>query len=137
MSVILVGTDFSSHSGRALAKAAELAQRSEERVHLLHVVEPVDEPDSEDRETQEFYDELTQRAAAKFQEQESKLPEGVELSHSVEIGPRVDTIMRVAQEMDASVVVLGSQPLGEGNPSRLGVSHRIALTSSRPVLLVP
>lgn len=135
--IILVGTDFSPSSDRAFAKACAIARHTGERIHLLHVVEPVDEPGSQDRETQEFYTKLTQISEAKFQEQEADQGAIISLTHSVEIGPRTETIVRISQEMNVGLVVLGSQPLTEGNPPRLGVSHRIALTSTRPVLLVP
>ncbi len=135
--IILVGTDFSPSSERAFVKACAIARHTGERVHLLHIVEPVDEPGSQDRETQEFYAKLTQISETKLQEQEGDQGAIISLTHSVEIGPRTETLIRIGQEMNAGLIVLGSQPLSEGNPPRLGVSHRIALTSTRPVLLVP
>jgi nucleotide-binding universal stress UspA family protein len=137
MNTILVGTDFGQASDRAFEKACEIAQRMGERVHLLHVLEPVDEPNSEDPETQEFYARLTERSEAKLAAEKAGNERPVHVTCSVEIGSRAPTIARVADEIGADLIVLGSQPLREDAPPRLGVSHRIALTSNRPVLLVP
>lgn len=137
MRTILVGTDFSENSDRAFDKACEIAQHMGERVHLLHVVEPVDDPDSQDPETQEFYAALTSRSEARLAAEQAANTRPVQVTCSVEIGPRVPTLLRVAEELQADLLVMGSQPWTEDTPPRLGVSQKVALTCPRPVMLVP
>ncbi|MCA9778125.1 MAG: universal stress protein [Candidatus Eremiobacteraeota bacterium] len=133
MKTILVGTDFSAGSDGALNTASNLLA-SGGSVHLLHVLEPVDDPDSEDPETQTFYRELEQKSQQKLADQLSR--SGLEARSSVRIGARHLTLMEVAEELDADLIVLGSRPMGPDS-KLLSVSHKVALTSTRPVLLVP
>lgn len=138
-STILVGTDFSKESDRAFEKACEIARSTGGRVHLLHVVEPVDEPDSPDPDTQKFYDALIEIAKVKLEaEVAAAHAPPVEVTCAVEIGPRVETLLRVGKALEVAMIALGSQPMkDDGQPKRLGVSHRVALSSQMPVLLVP
>lgn len=137
MQVLLVGTDFDNGSDRAFARACEIAQGLGERVHLLHVVEPVDEPGSSDPDTEEFYNRLTAISQAKLQSEMAANKRPIKVTCSVEIGHRVEVLRKVADELDADLVVLGSQPLAIDGEPRLSTAHRFALTSKRPVLLVP
>jgi nucleotide-binding universal stress UspA family protein len=137
MRTILVGTDFTPDSDRAFSKACEIAQGMGERVHLLHVVERVDEPDSADPDTQKFYAALTVLSEVKLETEKTANQRPVAVTHSVEIGPRVETIQRVADELEADLIVLGRSPRNEDNTFRFGVSQRVAWFSTRPVLLVP
>jgi nucleotide-binding universal stress UspA family protein len=137
MRILLVGTDFSESSTRAFAKACEIAEAMGEKVHLLHVLEPVDDPDSGDPETREFYRQLTERSHAKLQDELATNTRPVEVTTGVMIGRRVQVLRQVAEQLPADLLVLGSKPLSEDAPPRLGVSHQLALTSARPVLLVP
>ena len=133
MKTILVGTDFSAGSDRALATASGFVA-SGGSVHLLHVLEPVDDPDSDDPDTQTFYRELEQKSQQKLADQLSR--SGLKAHSSVHVGARHLTLMEVAEELDADLIVLGSRPMGPDS-KLLSVSHKVALTSTRPVLLVP
>lgn len=53
------------------------------------------------------------------------------------IGPRVETIQKIADELETDLIVLGRSSRGLDNPFRFGVSQRVAWASTRPVLLVP
>ena len=56
----------------------------------------------------------------------------------LEDGAPVDTILRVADEIDASLVVVGRQGSGKRPELLLGsTAHQIAEHSPRPVLVVP
>lgn len=132
---ILVGTDFSELAARAADKANELARSCGGELHLVHVVEPVDEPDSNDPETEAFYEKLTGKSRERLAEESRRLGQDPAAS-SVLIGHRHQALIELAEKMPADILVLGSRPLT--SPSeRPGVSHRVALISSRPVLLVP
>lgn len=133
MKTILVGTDFSIGSNAALATASRLLE-SGGSVHLLHVLEPVDDPDSDDPETQSFYRELEAKSQQKLSDQLAG--SGLQAETSVRIGARHLTLLQVAEEVGAELIVLGSRPMS-ADSKLLSVSHKVALTSSRPVLLVP
>ncbi len=134
MKTVLVGTDFSESARRALELACQLASRDGGKVHLLHVLEPVDELGSTDPETQEFYEKLTKQSKEKLAQAVSGATSEIETQ--VRIGVRCSTLLEAAQELEADLIVLGSQPI---NPDsrRFGTSHRVAVTARRPVLLVP
>ena len=113
-----------------------MAQLMGARLHMLHVLEPVDDPDSKDPETQRFYHELETRSREKLESaMQPHLGGSVEITSDVRIGPRHLTILEVADELEAELVVLGSHPVDE--EQRIGTSHRVAVTSRRIVLLVP
>jgi len=133
MKTILVGTDFSIGSNAALATASRLLE-SGGSVHLLHVLEPVDDPDSDDPETQSFYRELEAKSQQKLSDQLAD--SGLKAETSVRIGAHHLTLLQVAEELGAELIVLGSRPMS-ADSKLLSVSHKVALTSSRPGLLVP
>jgi nucleotide-binding universal stress UspA family protein len=135
MKTILVGTDFDSGSEKALQKACQFARSFNSRIHLLHVLEPVDEPDSEDPETEEFYAKLEHASLEKLTHAISQI-DSLELTSEVRVGRRHPTILAVAEEMKADLIVLGSHPIAPDD-QRIGTSHRVAVTANRPVLLVP
>ena len=134
MKTILVGTDFTAGSDRALQVAAKLGT-SDATIHLVHILEPVDDPDSNDPETESFYQKLKEKSDKKLANQLASLG-STKVESQIRIGPRHVTLLEVAEELDADIIVLGSTPM---NPDSklLSVSHRAALTSTRPILLVP
>lgn len=135
-SLLLVGTDFSSSSDRAFQTACQLAQSTGARIHLLHILEPVDEPDSSDPDTTSFYDSLTEVSRKKLQSQMAQNDLKIPVECSVVVGHRQECLLQAANDMDADMTVLGSVPL-TAESRGLGISHRVAVCSSRPVLLVP
>ncbi len=135
MKTILVGTDFNEGSKKAMMAARELAQSFDATVHLLHVLEPVDDPDSDDPETQDFYAKLKAKSQANLDSAVRELSP-IEAQTSIRVGHRHPTLLKVAEEIDADLIVLGSNPIS-AEAQRIGTSHRVAVTSSRPVLLVP
>jgi nucleotide-binding universal stress UspA family protein len=135
MKTILVGTDFNEGSIKALEKARELAKQFDSKIYLLHVLEPVDDPDSDDPETEEFYSKLKMSSLQKLDAAKANLSP-LETDCSVRVGRRHPTLLQVANDVDADLIVLGSNPISEES-QRIGTSHRVAVTSARPVLLVP
>lgn len=136
MSTILIATDFSEVSCRARDFARELAQAMGSGLHLLHVIEPVDEPDSEDPETRAFYRKLEEQARQKLAaELETLKP--LTVSSTVLVGPRYQAILDTAQDLDARMIVLGTHVIEDTTPAYLGVSHKVAWKTDRPVVLVP
>lgn len=135
MKTILVGTDFSEGSDKAFGKACEIAQSVGSAVHLLHVLEPVDDPGSTDPETQDFYAKLERASREKLESTMAQCA-SLECESSVRVGARYQVILEKAEELDADLIVLGSQPISQES-RRIGTSHRVAMTSGRAVLLVP
>lgn len=134
---ILVGTDFSSHSEKALAMAYHIAKQEKAQLHLLHVLEPVDDPNSSDPETRDFYSQLEAQSQANLQQAIAPYQDdSVQIFTETRVGPRDATLLEAASELEVQLIVLGSRPI---DPSawRMGTSHRVAVTSSIPVLLVP
>lgn len=136
MQLVLVATDFTDTSRRAEERALLLARATGARVHLLHVVEPIDDPDDTDEETQEFHRTLEQRASERLQESAARF-EGVTVGYSVVLGHRPQSILRVADQREADLVVLGCHPVAEGEAPRATTSQRVSWFSRRPVMLVP
>ena len=135
MNLILVGTDFSEDSVKAQDKAAEIAVATGADLYLLHVLEPVDDPDSDDPSTQEFYEKLKNSSQEKLVNAADKFPD-LKVEYSTEVGHRHPTILARAEAIQADLIVLGSKPITP-EQERIGTSHRVAVTSTRPVLLVP
>jgi len=133
---ILVATGFDESSDVAADLAMTLARLCEASVVIVHVIESIgDEPD--DSELEEFYAGLRGKAeenmralAARFEEQ------GLEHSTQIRVGVRWEAILAAADDIDASVIVIGSRPIvGQENP-RLGTtSHQVFFASRRPLLV--
>lgn len=134
MKTIIVGTDFSAGSVGALEMAGRLAGEHT-TIHLIHILEPVDDPDSEDPETKSFYADLEEKSQQKLADQLATVG-SVKAQSEVRIGPRHVTLLEVAEELKADLIVLGSTPMSPDSKA-LSVSHRAALTSKIPILLVP
>ena len=136
MRVVLVATDFSEVSERAEGRASELARSMNARLHLVHVVEPIDDPEDTDEETREFHRSLEVRASQLLQERMGQWV-GISVSYSVVLGHRPQSILRVAEQEEADMLVLGTHPMDEGELPRGSTSQRVSWFSRRPVLLVP
>ncbi len=136
MRVVLVATDFTEVSGRAEDRASELARSLNARLHMLHVVEPIDDPEESDEDTRGFHHDLQVRASEMLQQRVGRLS-GLAVSYSVVLGHRPQSILRVADQEEADLLVLGTHPMDEGDRPRGSTSQRVSWFSRRPVLLVP
>ena len=131
MSNILVATDLSLRSERAVRRAFALARESGAALHLLSVVDD-DQPEAiAGRRRAETREELERFCAA--------LPDAsaCEWTLHVELGDCVPTILAEAERLDAELIVTGiprARPLLDlfGGPT----VERLASRSLRPVLLV-
>lgn len=132
---ILVGTDFTELSARAADRALDLARDCRAELTLVHVVEPVDDPGSEDPETEAFYEKLKTKSKEKLLDECRRLHLSEDAT-SVVVGHRHQALIDLADRMQADLLIVGSRPLS-GPEDRPGVGHRVALMSTRPVLLVP
>jgi len=98
---IVVATDFSTRSNRALRQAGLLAQATDAQLHLIHVVDddqPADMVRSEEREAQRV-----------LFEQIASMPElkGVRCRPVVATGYPFDGILRTAEALAPELIVMG------------------------------
>ena len=114
---ILVPTDFSDHSDKALKHALEIAQQSEAKVHLLHVVHDeirrcAADYCLTDELLQQFEAGMLSSAQDSLQKQLAKFPEAkqVEVIPSVRKGFPSEEIIKEQEERKIDLIVIA--PLG-------------------------
>jgi nucleotide-binding universal stress UspA family protein len=129
---IVCGTDLSERSRPALAAAAALARRAREPLHLVHVVVAESlEPDLRER--------LVAAAGERLAREAERIEGSVEggVHRTVLTGHAARELLTFADARDATLVVVSSQGHAASPLYRLGgTSERVALESSRPVLVV-
>lgn len=117
---ILVGTDFSDGSALALAEARRLARALDVPVHLAHVAEDVS-------------GEALPEAASAWLAGAGVEPGSV----SVRAGVPAVELSRIARELEAGLIVLGTHGASGFQPMALGATaSRLALLAPCPVVLV-
>jgi nucleotide-binding universal stress UspA family protein len=137
--VILVAVDKSEHSDKAVAVARDLAQVSGGVVHLFHVLERqvvvgkgggAYELETEEDVASLLSEEVSVLTAA-----------GVKVQPHVRRGRQEETfhtILQVADEISADVIVMGSRGLSTLAALVLGsTTYKVLHASKRPVLVVP
>src|SRR5690242_13769511 len=131
MQKILAATDFSTRSNRALRQAGLLAQPAEAQLYLLHVVDD-DQPDELTR--------MEKREAERvLTEQANSMPElrGVPAQPMVVTGDPFDGILRVAAEIRADLIVMGTHRKQLLLDIFVGTTiERVIRKGSFPVLMV-
>src|SRR5437867_3283584 len=133
---IVVGTDGSEHALRAVAWAAELAAQTGAEVTAAHAVGLLVDTPSGPVPGWQLHDRLRQLLEGEWTEALRTL--GVELGCRLEAGSPVTALLRVAEEEDADLVVVGSRGAGGFSELHLGsTSHQVALYAHRPVTIVP
>lgn len=133
---VVVGIDGSADARRAMCLAGEYALALGNELVIVHAV-GLTEVVGGQRVIAEGHD-------AEIAEQFAGWCEGVrscgidEWTPALHDGAPVDTILRVADEVDASLVVVGRQGSGKRPELLLGsTAHQIAENSPRPVMVVP
>jgi universal stress protein A len=108
---LLVAQDFSESGSQALQKAVELADGKPERLHVLHVVDYLPPVDTTFGAVSPFEVDLTDEMVESAKTRLSSLAatHGIPEDHCwVEVGsPKVE-IIRVAGEIHADLIVVGS-----------------------------
>lgn len=102
MRKILVATDFSARSDRALRRATLLAKTHEATLNLVHVID--------DDRPKRIVDPEREAALSLLNEQAQSLREhdGVDCSARVVLGKLADEIVEAAQQTAADIVIVGS-----------------------------
>jgi universal stress protein A len=132
---VLVPTDLTERTVKALDLALRLARDGRTRVTLLHVIETI--PGLAFGELKPFYEKLEAKADAKMAALVRRAGRGhveAEVAH----GRRAETIIKFATARKADLIVLASHRV---NPSIVGrdwgtISYKVGLLAPCPVLLV-
>ncbi len=143
--VVLVPVDFSDPSRRAMAWAFDYGQRAPCDIHMLHVVERhFTLRDLVDPSADRLKAELSEIAGAAEQELEAMAPKSEDrallggLHHHVAIGRPADEILRLARELGADLIVMGTHGLS-GAVERLfvgSVAQKVVRTAPCTVVSV-
>lgn len=128
MKSILVATDLSAGSERALRRAVVLAAQTSSRVTCLHVID----------------DKLTGEAAdSRRRDAETTIKAQLAGAHDVPVtvrivpGNRFDAILKAAQDESADLVVIGRhRSVAELDLFRGSTAERVLKSGTRPVLMV-
>jgi universal stress protein A len=134
---ILVPTDLTDRTVRALDLAARLSAPSRSRVTLLHVIETVRGIDADD--LKRFYRKLESKARkemARLKQRAGQLP--VNVDEEILYGRRAEEIVGFAGRTGVDLIVLASHKV---NPSIVGrdwgtISYKVGILAQCPVLLV-
>lgn len=138
---ILVATDFSAHARHAADRAARLAHETHSPLTLMHVLpgEPLARirewlgasSDPEQKMRDEAHDMLRSLAT------EISVRRHIEVEAEDATGSALDEILRVADRLDAQLLVLGARGAGFLRRLVLGTtSERLMRRTARPLLVV-
>lgn len=136
---ILVGYNASKESDGALREAAIAARARQVPLHVLwfHVHEPGDSMQQVERELHEGEELQAQLDAIADQLRENGIEVETELRHGLKTQV-ADTLLELADEIDAQVIVLGWRPRSRVTEAVLGgIAREVLRKTHRPVLSVP
>ncbi len=134
---ILVPTDLTERSFKALEVALKIARHDEAMVTLLHVVEMIMDTDTDD--FRDFYDKLGCRAHKLMDQAVTRFEnESVFIDKQVSFGQRVKDIVGFAHSLDVDLIVLMSHKLDVADSTRGWgtISYKVGILSHCPVMLV-
>ena len=134
---IILATDGSPDSQRAVEYARDLAVQHDARVIIVHAFEPISSIWGDAIQEEHIKKRISKgeqvTASAKQNLQEAGVTSEVEILE----GPPADAILRVVDTYDPDLIVMGTRGLTEPTSLLLGsVSHRVLAHNPVPVLLV-
>jgi nucleotide-binding universal stress UspA family protein len=141
---ILCPTDFSEPAGKALETAVELAQHFSAQLLLVHVVPPVPMPYQPLDSTATAFDvtsylqELTDISKKTLQNYaDSHVPQEVPTTLTVAAGDPAYEILRLAQELEADLMVIATHGYGGWRRFLFGsVAEKVVRQAACPVFVV-
>ncbi len=135
---ILVPTDLTDKSIKALEIAAGMRKETPFRITLLHVVETIDDDEGEE-EFHAFYNKLADRAGKKMAELVNEYgTDKIDIHTEIIYGKRVPEIVKYASVKDIDLIILSSHKL-ENMESMDGwatISYRVGILAPCPVMMV-
>jgi universal stress protein A len=137
---ILVPVDFSEHSRAAVDAAVEFARSFGGSIHLLHcyAIQPGGISPYGVAAPAAYFNEIREAAQRELDAWSEKLlSEGVEVTTSLRSDSPSPTIVEVAYEIEADLIVIGTRGLSGIKHVMLGsVAERTVRTAPCPVLTV-
>jgi nucleotide-binding universal stress UspA family protein len=140
---ILVPTDFSDYSDKALKQALDIAKQYNAKVFLFHVIPRevnrcVADVCLGDDVVRDLEDQLNARAQENLQKQLGKFPQSQEVSVTTEVGKGIpyEAILQEAVDNGIDLIVIAS--LGRSGIARFligSVSRNVLKGAKCPVLL--
>jgi nucleotide-binding universal stress UspA family protein len=134
---ILVPTDLTDRTIKALEVASGIATPGDARITLLHVIETI--AGDEDNELTAFYRKLERQAAERLTAITSRASvKRSEMFTEIVYGKRVEEVLRFVRANDVDLIVLASHPLETSKPYEgLGtMSYKLGILAPCAVLLV-
>lgn len=119
---ILVAYDGSEGGKLALGKAEEIAQAANADLHLLAVgripeyAETVSEVEEEKEQAQNYYSKIVDDATNQLKQQ------GLSVTSHIAFGKPAETILKIAEELNVDVIVLGTHPHAPARRRFLGAT---------------
>jgi universal stress protein A len=134
---ILVPTDFSARSKRALEIAVNISRPNEGTIYLLHVIKMI--PNTTFAEFEDFYLRLEKQAE---QEMATLLlpydPAQINIEARTVYGNRVQEILRFAEEYGIELIVMNSHKIDPKEPVQGWgtISYKVGALAPCPIMLV-
>ena len=134
---ILVPTDLTDRTERALQLAGQLASRDGGRVTLLHVIETIQGLSLE--EVRPFYERLERKVGKVMEALTRRAPQDAPpAAGAIVRGRRAEEIVKYAAANEVDLIVLASHRV---NPSAVDrdwgtISYKVGILAQCPVLLV-
>jgi len=147
---ILFATDLSKNSAYAFFYAIHMAKRDEAKIVIMHAVEPiapmlVNFEDFKHQVAKDRWEEAVTKFKERIQDISVKADARTGFSSAdlisnilIRLGHPVEEILKVADEEDCDVIVLGSHGKGFLKQTFLGsVSSSVLLRTRKPVFVIP
>jgi nucleotide-binding universal stress UspA family protein len=138
---ILYPTDFSDVSKKALAYIKQLKESGGERIILLHVIDERQIQAIESfvsEHSEKLTEDIIESVSQEMQSIEKELAQaGFQVESTIEVGNPLREILRVEEEKDVSLIVLGSH--GKTNLQEIflgSVSEKVARRCKKPILII-
>jgi nucleotide-binding universal stress UspA family protein len=147
---ILFATDLSKNSAYAFYYAIHMAKRDDAKIVILHAIEPIPPmmisfKDFEQKVAKDRWEETVQKFKERIQDISVKVDARMGISSVdlisnilIRLGHPVEEILKVADEEDCDVIVLGTHGKGFLEQTFLGsVSSSVLLRTRKPVFIIP
>jgi nucleotide-binding universal stress UspA family protein len=147
---ILFATDLSKNSAYAFYYAVHMAKRDEAKIVILHAIEPIPPmmisfKDFEHKVAKDRWEETVKKFKERIQDISVKVDARMGISSVdlisnilIRLGHPVEEILKVADEEDCDVIVLGTHGKGFLKQTFLGsVSSSVLLRTRKPVFIIP
>lgn len=134
---ILVPTDLTEKSLKAMEIALKMTMGESCHVTLFHVIETIE--DSEEDEFDDFYRKLHKRAIRTMDRIIRLFPDAESMIFKeISYGKRVREIVRFASEKQVDLIVLSSHRIDPENPIQGwgSISYKVSILSDCPVMLI-